>query len=79
MSASATVAPLDSTIFGDDYSGTAPERGKPISNDLKSVAPEENRPDVLLETKNAMKHLTQAVDGLNLYEKKLLRLRGVEI
>ncbi len=53
--------------------------GRPTSmSNQWAVAPEEQRPDIQAENNNALARLVQALGNLSVYERKLLRLRGVE-
>jgi DNA-directed RNA polymerase specialized sigma subunit len=49
------------------------------SNVNKFEAPEEGRPDVMVETNEAMSKMGLAIESLSLFDRKILRLKGVDL
>jgi hypothetical protein len=70
LMAAASVVSADSTLSQD------PEAPEPIS---RFAAPDSGRPDRQVEERNAMLSMAAAIERLTVFEKKLLRLRGVAV
>ncbi len=65
-----------STVSADSSLPTDPEAPEPIT---RFAAPETCRPDVMFETSEVNKALIAAEEQLTLWERKLLRLKGIRI
>ncbi len=67
---------------GDDREGGNPGGSglyPRVESGQWAVAPEDQRPDVLAENNDSIAQLSQALGQLSIYERKILRLRGVEL
>ncbi len=65
-----------STVSADSSLPTDPDAPEPIT---RFAAPESVRPDVMVENRDAMALMAKAGMALTLWEKKLLRLKGVRL
>jgi hypothetical protein len=65
-----------STVSADSSLPTDPDAPEPIT---RFAAPEATRPDVQVENRAALVLLAQAEKGLTLWERKLLRLKGLRL
>jgi DNA-directed RNA polymerase specialized sigma subunit len=65
-----------SCVSADSSLPTDPDAPEPIT---RFAAPESTRPDVMVENRDAMALMAQAGMSLTLWEKKLLRLKGVRL
>lgn len=70
LMAAASVVSADTTLSQD------PEAPEPIS---RFAAPESSRPDRQAEEKDAMLSMASAIEKLTVFERKLLRLKGVSV
>lgn len=65
-----------SCVSADSSLPTDPDAPEPIT---RFAAPEATRPDVMVEQRDAMKLMVAAKDQLTLFERKLLRLKGIRL
>jgi len=72
----ADLAAAASTVSADSSLPTDPDAPEPIT---RFAAPESTRPDVQVESRDAMRLMAQAGLSLTVFEKKLLRLKGVRL
>lgn len=72
----ADLAAAASTVSADSSLPTDPDAPVPVS---RFAAPESCRPDVMVESHDAMALMAKAGLSLTLWEKKLLRLKGVRL
>jgi hypothetical protein len=65
-----------STVSADSSLPTDPDAPEPIT---RFAAPESTRPDLKVENAHALALMAEAERGLSIFEKKLLRLKGVRL
>jgi hypothetical protein len=72
----ADLAAAASTVSADSSLPTDPDAPVPVT---RFAAPESMRPDVMVESRDAMALMKKAGMGLTMFETKLLRLKGVRL
>jgi DNA-directed RNA polymerase specialized sigma subunit len=65
-----------SCVSADSSLPTDPDAPEPIT---RFAAPEATRPDVIVEQQDAMKLMVEATTQLTVFERKLLRLKGIRL